>query len=435
MDIQELTKVYKSIGLFVKLCEIPSPSLKEEKLSREILKIFEDNSIKAQYDSYKNIIALIPASKGCEEVPPLLLSAHMDVVGGSDEVNIMLSEDDAFIETDKTRTLGADNKAGVAAILDLAINIANPKKNIPHGPIEITFTRDEETNMSGIHHLNTFRLNSKYAIICDGESLGELDNEGASFTNIYIKVHKGKGGHSGINIDDTTRVSAVKIISELDSQIPQGVWKQDERGVITSINAGVIVGGSANTYFAENIKEVYELAQAGKPIPAEYSAKNILDAINKKAALNIISSEAQAAYSLRSSEPENEQELIGEIKEVVNTLNEKYYGFIKIDLEVKQHLKPFVKSKDRFLTNVIIEAGKKQNLNVKEKSFHAGAETHVLSNGKTNSSGEKFVPVLIGLANIENMHSPDEKMDWQSFLSGRKWLQDIVVTFAEKSGK
>lgn len=435
MELRELTKVHNLIKLFVELCEIPSPSLKEEKLSQRILEIFRENSINAEYDSFKNILAKIPASKGYEKVPSLLLSAHMDVVGGSEEVNIMLSDDGKFIETDKTRTLGADNKAGVAAILDLSINLAAPHNDILHGPIEITFTRDEEMGMSGAQNLDTSKLNSKYAIICDGETLGELDCEGAGFTNVYIKVHGGKGGHSGINIHDKTRISAIKVLSEIDSQIPQGVYKQDEKGVITSINAGVISGGAVNTYIAEALKEVYELGQTQKPIPEKFNAKNILDSINKSSALNIISSEAQIAYSLRSSEPENEQELLEKIKNIVEKTNEKYAGLIKIDFKIYKHLKPFVKNADTFLTDIAVKAGEKQNLKIVPSSFHAGAETHVFANEKKNASGESFIPVITGLANLENIHSSDEKIDWQSFLTGRKWLEDIVFTFAESANK
>ncbi|GEM_PF-413172 len=460
MNLEEIKSNYKLIDLFVELCKIPSPSLKEDNLSQKILEYFGKYSIEAGYDDYKNIIAKIPASKGYEDTPSLLLSAHMDVVGGSEEVNIRLSEDGKFIETDKTRTLGADNKAGVAAILDLAINLVRteiaasaaklhnketkhesgtelralaPPRNdnsiIPHGEIEITFTRDEENGMSGAHNLDTSKLKSKYAVIADGEHLGELNCEGAGFTNLYIKVSGGKGGHSGINIHDKTRISAIKVLTELDSQIPQGVFKQGEKGVITSINAGAICGGAANTYLAESFKEIYA-QEKDINIPNKYNAKNIIDSINKNSALNIISSEAQISYSLRSSEPENEEELLNIIKNLVEKTNAKYAGLININLEIKKHLKPFVKNPDIFLTDTIIKAGAKQGLDIKAGSFHAGAETHIFANEKKNSSGEVFNPVIIGLANLENIHSSNEKLDWESFLTGRKWLEEIVSTFA-----
>jgi len=434
MTLQQISSDNHLIRLFIELCKIPSPSLKEEKLSKRIMEIFKENNIFAEYDDFKNIIAKIPSSEGCEKVPSLLLSAHMDVVGGSEEVNIRLSADGKFLETDKTRTLGADNKAGVAGILDLAINLASAECKIPHGPIEITFTRDEEMGMTGVHNLDTSKLNSKYAIIADGEYLGELNCEGAGFTNIYIKVSGGKGGHSGINIHDTSRVSAIKVLTEIDSQIPQGVYKQGERGVITSINAGAISGGAANTYLSESFKEVFSLDKTDK-IPEKYDAKNIIDSVNKYSALNIISSEAQISYSLRSSEPQNEEELLDLIRGLVEKVNQKYAGLIDINLEIKKHLKPFVKNPDSFLTDVIVKAGEHNSLKVNPGSFHAGAETHIFSNEKKNAFSETFNPVIIGLANLENIHSSNEKIDWESFISGRKWLEDIIISFAQEQTK
>lgn len=387
MKLQDLRNKYRLIDIFTALCEIPSPSLGEEAVAEKILEIFRKNGINAEYDDYKNIIAKIPGKVDNE---PLLLSAHMDVVGDASPVNVRLSDDGRYIETDKTRTLGSDNKAGVAAIMDVAISL----KHKEHGPVEITFTRDEEKGMSGIRNLDTTSLKSKYAIVADGERLGELDVEGAGFTNIYVKVHSGKGGHSGINIHEADRVSAVKVLAEVISAIPQGVYKSDSiSGTITSINAGTCKGGEF---------------------------------------INSIATEAEVSYSLRSSQPDNEEELLNLIRNIVDELNKKYSGLIKIDLDINPHLKPFVKSTDNLLTNLILKTAKTLNISSNPASFHAGAETHVLSNEKLNARGEAFQPVIIGVADLENIHSKDEKIDWQSFLRGRDWLEEIVLGFTHK---
>ena len=164
MELSELKTKHRLIDLFLQLCEIPSPPLKEKFLSEKIMAIFKQNNISAKYDEYKNIIAQIPATEKCKNTQPLLLSAHMDVVGGSEKVTIRLSGDGKYIETDKTRTLGADDKAGVAAIIDLALDMVNPGFNIEHCPIEIIFTRDEEKGMTGIRNLDTSNLKSMYSI-------------------------------------------------------------------------------------------------------------------------------------------------------------------------------------------------------------------------------------------------------------------------------
>ena len=431
MNLEELRSRHRLIDLFIELVEIPSPSLKEDKLAQKILELMNIYGINAQKDTYGNVIAKIPAHQNCKNVPPLLLCAHMDVVGGTDPVNARLSNDGKYIETDKTRTLGGDDKAGLASVLDLVIELNGLNSNIEHGPLEISFTRDEETGMTGITNLDTSKINAKYAIILDGEYLGELDVEGAGFTNIYIKVSGGKGGHSGTNIGEQDRVSAIKVLSELDALIYQGAYKKDERGVITSINAGVSVGGTANIYLAELLKDVYELAKEKKQIPEKFNSKNILNTINRESALNVISNESYQAYSLRSSNCEYEKELIAEIKEHIAQLNKKYSGLIKIDIEVKNHLLPFEKSKDEFLSATVIEAGKNIGMEIKPVTFHAGAETHVLANNKKNSKGESFIPVIVGLANMANIHSVEEKVEWKSYLEGRKLLENIVTTFAK----
>ncbi|MFP6869165.1 MAG: hypothetical protein VCE91_07400 [Nitrospinota bacterium] len=67
----------------------------------------------------------------------------------------------------------------------------------------------------------------------------------AGATEVTIRLHGGRGGHSGIDIHRPDNVNALKVMSELDMLIPQGVVKRNERGVVTSINAGLVEGGVA----------------------------------------------------------------------------------------------------------------------------------------------------------------------------------------------
>lgn len=427
MNLEQIKKENRVINLFCELAEIPSPSGNEKQVADRIKEIFNMHEISVKSDNYGNIIAKIPASAGCKHIEPLLLSAHMDVVGGSEPVILQLSKDKVYIETDKTRTLGADNKAGVAAIMDLLISLNALDSSVLHGVIEATFTKDEEMGMTGIRNLDTTKLKSKYVLVADGAKLGEHDISGAGFTNIYISVTEGKGGHSGINISDPTRINAIKVLTEIDSKIPQGVFKQTEQGVITSINAAVIAGGSSGGYLNEALKDV--LLKKQKNISEKYSAKNIMKTITNESPLNIIASDAYSSYSLRSSELESESELLALIENIVQEAQNKYKDKIKIELVIKKHLKPFLKAENNKLSLAINNAAEKLELNSKESVFHAGAETHIYANEKINEKGEKFLPVLVGLANIENMHSSDEKLDWKSLIKGRDWLETTINEF------
>lgn len=408
--MENIRKEYKLIDLFCELATIPSPSLKEEKVIEKILSIFQENNIEAETDNFGNIKAFIPATDNSKK--PILLSAHMDVVGDDSPVIIKLNGN--IIETDKTRTLGADDKAGVAAAIMLAIETIN-NKELKHGGLEIIFTRDEEQNMSGIDNVDMNNIESEFILVLDADRLGQVQISGASYSKLTINVEALKGGHSGIDIDDKTRLNAAKLIAELANEIPQGVYKKDEFGTVTSINLGVIVGGGIATAI-DNIK-------ANDLKSTQYN-----DYIVEKAVTNVINTKAGVAYSIRSSSKEFEQNLINEIKDIVDNFNKKYDGLAIAKMEVSEHLPPFEKSDDDTLIEVSKEVGKNLNMQIDISSFHAGAETHIYANN-TNKYGKKLKPTLVGLANIYNMHSNNEQMDYKSYLQGYKFLKEFFNVF------
>ncbi len=409
-EINEIRKQYKLIDLFCTLAQIPSPSLKEEKVINKILEIFKENNINAWKDDYGNVHAKIDATDANKR--PLMLSSHMDVVGDDSPVNIKLNGN--IIETDKTRTLGADDKAGVAAGIMFAIELAKGT-DYKHGGLEITFTRDEEQNMTGIHHVNMNEIESEYIFVMDADKLGQVQISGASYTKLVVNVTALKGGHSGIDIDDKTRLNAAKLIAELVNEIPQGVYKKDEFGVITSINLGVIAGGGIETAI-NNIKD------------NNIKSNQYLETIINKAVTNVINIKAGAAYSIRSSNREYEKNLINEIKQITDLFNKKYEGLAIAEMNYSEHMPPFEKSDDETLVEVSKKAGANLNLNLDISSFHAGAETHIYANN-TNKYGKKLKPILIGLADVYNMHSADEQMDYKSYLKGYEFLKEIFKEF------
>ena len=253
-------------------------------------------------------------------------------------------------------------------------------------------------------------------MILDGSDLGECNVAGASFTNLTVEITDGKSGHSGIDIADTDRISANKVLAEIIAVIPQGVYKQNEMGVITSINSGAIIGGSSGMYLLNNKDELNITSQ-----------NQIMKDIAHKSFRNIISANAYASYSIRSSEPENEEQLKQEISQGIDNIAKKYQGLIKINYEFETHLKPFVKDDNEAFLNTILSAATKTGLNSKPTSFHAGAETHVLQNEKLNANNQKFKPMLLGIADILNMHSVDEKVDFRSLIRGRDWVKEIIL--------
>ena len=400
------------ISIFEELAKIPSPSLGEYNVSQKILEYTYNNGINAYYDDYQNLIIKIPAN--CEGKKPLLLSAHMDVVGNSSAVNICYSNDNKYIETDKTRTLGADDKAGISVALKLAIYLAhNP--DIKHGGLEIVLTRDEETNMSGINNVKFDELESDNVLVLDSDSLGNFEIAGAGYTKLDLQVTTKLGGHSGNDIQDKNRYNAAKLIADLVSKLPNGVYKKEKGFTITSCNLGSIVAGATDI----GLERILDKDEVEKP----YSKTLV-----SLCADNVINTNAYAHYSLRSSVRKYEDELIRKFHKEIDKFNKKYGEYANATLGVKIHMLPFEKSPNQEMSEIAKKVGTKIGLNVKIQSFHAGAETHIYAN-KTNKYGSKFKPVLVGVANIISMHSPNEKMEIDSLRKGYEFIKEIFLQY------
>ena len=409
MTIEQLKNEHELLDIFCSLAEIPSPSLHEEKVIEWIQSFCKNNNIDCSLDSYKNVYIYVPATDSTKE--PIMLSSHMDVVGDSSPVRLLLDGD--FIKADG-RTLGADDKVGVASALLLAKEIAN-NNTIKHGGLEITFTRDEETNMSGIEHVDFNKIKSKYILVCDADKLAQVQISGASYTNAKIYVKGLIGGHSGIDIGDTNRLNAAKLIAELLNNFPQGVYYQDETGVITSCNLGAIVAGGIQNAVKNLVDE-------------NVNSPDYIKTITEKSSTNIINTDARASYSIRSASTEKEEELKNIMVKCVEDFNKKYDGLAKAEINFEIHLPPFEKADDDSIPELHTKVCEGLGIQNEVSSFHAGAETHIYAHQK-NAKGETFMPFLLGLADVYNMHSANEKVDYKTFLKGYDIIKELFIAF------
>lgn len=413
------------LNIFMELCKIPSPSLKEEMVSKKIIEILSSyKDIEIIKDDYGNIIGKIKATD--ETKNSLLLSSHLDVIGDDSKITPIYTEGNKYIEAREKRTLGADDKAGVAAICQLAIDIAKLNGEISHGGLEFVFTRDEEISLSGIKNLNFSILKSKNVIVLDADKLGQVFTSGASFTNLTINVESKNTGHSGIDISDISKLNAAKLISEIIDKIPQGVYKSDEslnNSVITSINLGSIVAGGINPQVIENFNK---------------KDSDIIDFLADNSIVNVINKKAKAKYSIRSASVKYETELKNKIINIVDNFNNKYKNLAVANYKFEEHLKSFEENKDNQLPKLIIDTINQMNnglykdeenkINIKLGSFHAGAETHIYCHNE-NKYGQKFLPILLGIADIFNMHSEHEKINVDSYIRGYNLLKNIFFQY------
>lgn len=179
---------------------------------------------------YAYVCARIPATKGYENCPSIGFLAHMDTVdevtgknvnpqifknydGGVLNIDngiildpakdklLAQSKGQTIITTDGSTLLGADDKAGIAAIMTAAENII--RENIPHGQIEIIFSPDEETG-HGMDNVPTDWIQSKQCYTLDGGHIGELETEcftayKSELTFTGISTHTGTARPNMVN--------------------------------------------------------------------------------------------------------------------------------------------------------------------------------------------------------------------------------------------
>ncbi|HWR35424.1 MAG TPA: aminoacyl-histidine dipeptidase [Clostridia bacterium] len=226
---------------FAALSAIPRASTKEAAAREYVLAQAASLGLDAIQDKVGNIVVRKPATPGREAAPMSVLQGHLDMVCEKNEGTahnfdkdpIKIVRDGDWLRADGT-TLGADNGIGVAATLAIM-----ESKDIAHGPLELVFTIDEETGLTGAAEFPAGLLKSKYFLNLDGEEQGTLcigcsgglnttarrkvtrrpASAGAAWR---IKVSGLKGGHSGVDIHQG-RGNALRIIGGLLQRLLNGL--------------------------------------------------------------------------------------------------------------------------------------------------------------------------------------------------------------------
>ena len=225
---------------------VPSTE-KQKNLSRLLVKELHQMGISdAHLDEFGYVYATLP-SNTTKEVPVICFCSHVDTSPDCSGANvnpvvhfnyqggnILLPADPTIvlspaehpellnqigsdiITADGTTLLGADNKAGVAEIMD-AMHQLLKHPELKHGTIKILFTPDEEIGR-GVDHVNLLKLGAKYAYTIDGETAGHIEDETFSADAATLTIH-GVSTHPGFAKNKMK--SAIKIASEIVDSLPK----------------------------------------------------------------------------------------------------------------------------------------------------------------------------------------------------------------------
>jgi tripeptide aminopeptidase len=224
---------------FGELCAISSPSRREGQIAAVLKEkftalgadyIYEDGSANKTGSDCGNLIIRF---NGRPEMEGFFLSCHMDTVGPCDNITVV-RKGDIFTSGGDT-ILGADDKSGIAAILE---SLQLLKENdIPHPTIEVVITTCEEIGLLGAKHLEFDKLQTGYGYALDSSGI-DLVIVGAPTANRIVVEINGQAAHAGLCPEDG--INALAIGAEALSRLTIG--RLDEE---STCNFGLIEGGVA----------------------------------------------------------------------------------------------------------------------------------------------------------------------------------------------
>ena len=225
------------VAWFTQLAQVDSPSRGEGALARLLAAELERIGWSVVDDGSGpdcgNVIASLP---GDDALEPLMFTSHMDVVMPCLGVRARLT--DGVFSSSGDTVLGADAKASVAAMLELAHVLGSDAvASARRPPLELVFTWGEEVGHLGAKALEIDRVRARRAYVLDGLTpVGTIIIAAPTYYSFVIRVI-GRAAHAGV--EPERGISAIAVASRAIAQLPWG--RLDDS---TTANVGTIRGGS-----------------------------------------------------------------------------------------------------------------------------------------------------------------------------------------------
>ncbi len=227
---------------FVDILSVDSYWGNEDRVVAIIQPRLEAAGVVCRRDQIGNLICRWPANG--KDSTPIMLNAHMDTVLPTPEMKPVVKADAVY--SDGSSVLGADDKAGVAAIVEAVAMV--DEAGLPHGPIDLVFTVGEDVGQFGAAAFDPNDVESRVALVLDfGGPVGVICDRQAASCNFDVTFH----GNAAAAAHPETGKSAVSMMSRAIDRMPLG--PVDE---LTVANVGIVSGGEARNIIPPKAKMV-----------------------------------------------------------------------------------------------------------------------------------------------------------------------------------
>lgn len=469
---------------FYEISQVPRPSKKEGKIREHLKQLAKKFNVDFNEDGVGNIVMYIPANKGYENSPVVILQGHVDMVCEKnkstkhdfDNDPIKLMRQDGWITADGT-TLGSDNGIGVAAALSVITD-----KEIIHGPVEILLTIDEETGLTGATNLDSKLISGKFLLNMDSEEDGvfyvgcaggqdtigtfiiETEPAQKSFSAYDLMVTGLKGGHSGLDIN-TGRANGIKLltrtlraldkinysIASLEGGSLRNAIPREAEAVILLDSKDEKQAQKIVEDFQKSLENEFNTAEKSLVINFKKSDKKIDKVFKKEFAKKIINTLLALPHGVITMSPD--------IPELVETsTNVATINCVDNNLVIGTSQRSSIESAKKYVVqnveSVFNLAGAKINMNdgypgwkpnlnsdllkiskkvykdlfnnePEIKAIHAGLECGILEGKRSGIEMISFGPT------IEGAHSPDERVNIQTVEKFYQLMKGILKELAD----
>lgn len=232
---------------FINLVRIDSPSGNESAIAEYLKEVFaglgaqivEDEAGRHAGSTANNLIVRVPGAR--TDLPPLMFNAHLDTVEPGTGINVI--EKDGILKSDGRTILGADDKSGIAILIEVLRVLVENAQSFP--PIELVFTICEETGLWGAKNLDYSLLASRIGYALDTSSVTKIISGAPEANTISIRVH-GLAAHAGL--EPERGINAIQLAGEALARMQLGRIDHE-----TTANIGLISGGTARNIVPDQV--------------------------------------------------------------------------------------------------------------------------------------------------------------------------------------
>ncbi len=474
-------KTNEILKCFEELSAVPRGSQKEEKIRKWLQDWARKNNLESNVDKIGNLIIKVPASKGYEKAPSIVIQGHMDMVceKTADSKHDFSKDPIKFVYEGEwlhadTTSLGADNGIAIAMAM-----VAATDKELNHPALELLFTIDEEGGLRGAQELEPGFVTGKILLNLDSEDEGCLtigcaggintdsvfDLEYEACPNGYecakITVDGLKGGHSGVDIH-LGRANAINLLCRALSEV----------AAKTDLRIADISGGSAHNAIPRSAWAVVAVkdyaaanrvvADVEKILKAEFKRPDpelrfTIAKDNARPAKVLTLASTNKIVDLSLAMPFGITAMSADVEKLVETSNNfSTLNIVNGKLETLTLQRSSIESRLDFITRKVwavanLAGGRSSNRDrysswqpnvdspllqkctaLYEKRFgkkpaidiiHAGLECGIIGNKYPGMDMISYGPT------IKNVHSPDEKLHVPSVSKIWDFTADLLASF------